>query len=273
MHDNFSGIRRGTIKLCKQKWAIYSRLALWPAISLVPPLQDHHLHPVHPVGGVAGQKRAQGSAQFVFICGFYENWVCLLLLCEMYKYLWSKKEGGGEIERERQRQMAEETTLSTLWKKNHTQICGSNCFACFVKHTSTCQMHNQQLKWKLTHELVALAKLPHPFPLGASTTSTPLGKLCSNWVPDRAWQCQQRQLEEQRKQQQKQGAGAGAATAVTVAARHFRTHKSEPKVQTKIIAMLCRLFAQPNRQLDFSHFHSSSFSTPPPPVAGEFACR
>lgn len=89
MHDNFSGIRRGTIKLCKQKWAIYSRLALWPAISLVPPLQDH---PGHPVGGVAGQKRAQGSAQFVFICGFYENWVCLLLLCEMYKYLWSKKE-------------------------------------------------------------------------------------------------------------------------------------------------------------------------------------
>lgn len=160
MHDNFSGIRRGTIKLCKQKWAIYSRLALWPAISLVPPLQDRHLYPVHPVGGVAGQKRAQGSAQFVFICGFYENWVCLLLLCEMYKYLWNKEEEE-EIERERQRQMAEETTLSTLWKKNHTQICGSNCFACFVKHTSTCQMHNRQLKWKITHELVALAKLPH----------------------------------------------------------------------------------------------------------------
>lgn len=122
MHDNFSGIRRGTIKLCKQKWAIYSRLALWPAISLVPPLQDHHLHPVHPVGGVAGQKRAQGSAQFVFICGFYENWVCLLLLCEMYKYLWSKKEGGGDREGETETNGRGDNTFDSLEEKSYANL-------------------------------------------------------------------------------------------------------------------------------------------------------
>lgn len=50
--------------------------------------------------------------------------------------------------------------------------------------------------------------------------------------------------------------------------RHFGTPKSEPKVQTKIIAMLCRLFAQPNRQLDFSHSHAAATlpaGTPPAP--------
>lgn len=269
MHDNFSGIRRGTIKLCKQKWAIYSRLALWPAISLVPPLQDHHLHPVHPVGGVAGQKRAQDSAQFVFICEFYENWVCLLLLCEMYKYLWSNEE---EMEWDRQRQMAEETTLSTLWKKNHTQICGSNCFACFVKHTSTCQMHNRQLKWKLTHELVALAKLPHLISTWSINNKHSTGEIVHKLSPRQRLVVPTKAARGATGAAAETGSRSRRATAVTVAARHFRTHKSEPKVQTKIIAMLCRLFAQPNRQLDFSHFHSSSFPSPPP-VAGEFACR
>lgn len=51
--------------------------------------------------------------------------------------------------------------------------------------------------------------------------------------------------------------------------RHFGTPKSEPKVQTKIIAMLCRLFVQPNRQLDFSHSHAAATlpaGTPPAPA-------
>lgn len=100
------------------------------------------------------QNSAQGSAQFVFICGYYENWVCLLLLCEMYKYLWSRKGEEGEEETETNGSSRQHFRLFGRRKIIRKFVVPSATLASLNTHAQV-KMHNRQLKWKLTHELVS----------------------------------------------------------------------------------------------------------------------
>lgn len=196
--------------------------------------------------------------------------MCLLLLCEMYKYLWSRKGEEGEEETETNGSSRQHFRLFGRRKIIRKFVVPSATLASLNTHAQV-KMHNRQLKWKLTHELVSHSSHFHlEHQQQAHSTGEIVHKLSAQQslaAPTKAARAGMGSSSRNRKQEQKWEAGAatGTGTGVTVA-----THKSEPKVQTKIIAMLCRLFAQPNRQLDFSHFHSYFL---PPPVAGEFACR
>lgn len=82
------GFRPQTIKLCKQAWTNFQLTGF---------VAGHFLWRLPP-DGANGRwvwsepitiATTEGSVQFVFICGFYENCVSFIIMRNVYKYLLS----------------------------------------------------------------------------------------------------------------------------------------------------------------------------------------
>lgn len=113
----------------------------------------------------------------------------------MYKYLWSRKGEEGEEETETNGNSRQHFRLFGRRKIIRKFVVPSATFASLNTHAQV-KMHNRQLKWKLTHELVSHSSHFHlEHQQQAHSTGEIVHKLSTQ--QNRVWQRQQRQLEQE----------------------------------------------------------------------------